>query len=453
MLTHGNFMVELGVAVPELEALFASRRRLDAPLPPAGARLRPDHPGRLREVADPDGAQRGRQDPAASRTSRPSGRRSSSPCRGCSRRCSTPPRSARPPMAGAACSTAPPRPPSPTRAASTRASPRSRCAAQHAAFSRLVYGRLREALGGRCEFAVSGGAPLGERLGHFYRGIGLTVLEGYGLTETTGARDRQPPRRPQDRHRRAPAARQRGAGRRGRRAALPRRPGVHGLLAQRRGDAPRCSRTSGWFHTGDVGEIDDEGFVRITGRKKEILVTAGGKNVAPAALEDRIRAHPLVDQCLVVGDGRPVHRRAGHPRPRGAAGLGRAARQEGRRPSARRRPRSQRRDRGGRRGGQQGGLQGRVDPQVPDPRRRVDRGGWPAHPQPQAQAQRRDARGPRRGRGTLRALSASPRDSSNRIGHTSSAIRRTRPRPPPYRFKRKQTSASARGSGLWRHPC
>jgi long-chain acyl-CoA synthetase len=176
--------------------------------------------------------------------------------------------------------------------------------AQHAAFSRLVYGRLRDALGGRCQFAVSGGAPLGERLGHFYRGIGLTVLEGYGLTETTGALTVNVPDalnigtvgRPLP----GTAARVAEDG-----ELLFR--GGQVFTGYWRNDAATAEvlEESGWLHTGDVGEIDDEGFVRVTGRKKEILVTAGGKNVAPAALEDRIRAHPLVDQCLVVGDGRP----------------------------------------------------------------------------------------------------------------------------------------------------
>jgi long-chain acyl-CoA synthetase len=171
-------------------------------------------------------------------------------------------------------------------------------------FSRLVYGRLRDALGGECQFAVSGGAPLGERLGHFYRGIGLTVLEGYGLTETTAALTVN-----------LPDAQKVGT------VGRP-LPGTtvrvtdDGELAFRGGQVfkgywqnPEATAEAidadGWFHTGDVGEVDDEGFVRITGRKKEILVTAGGKNVAPAVLEDRVRAHALVSQCLVVGDGQP----------------------------------------------------------------------------------------------------------------------------------------------------
>lgn len=176
--------------------------------------------------------------------------------------------------------------------------------AQHALFSRLVYGKLLAALGGECRYAVSGGAPLGERLGHFYRGIGLTVLEGYGLTETTAALTVNLP----------DAVKIGTVGR-----PLPGtavRVADDGELMFRGGQVfagywgneeatAEALERDGWFHTGDVGEVDDEGFVRITGRKKEILVTAGGKNVAPAVLEDRLRAHPLVDQCLVVGDGQP----------------------------------------------------------------------------------------------------------------------------------------------------
>lgn len=178
-----------------------------------------------------------------------------------------------------------------------------RVRAQHALFSRLVYGRLRGALGGRCEFAVSGGAPLGDRLGHFYRGIGVTVLEGYGLTETTAALTVN-----------LPDAQKVGTvGRPIPGTAV--RIADDGELLFKGGqvftgywnnpDATAEALQDGWFHTGDVGEVDDEGFVRITGRKKEILVTAGGKNVAPAVLEDRVRASALVSQCLVVGDGQP----------------------------------------------------------------------------------------------------------------------------------------------------
>ena len=149
-----------------------------------------------------------------------------------------------------------------------------------------------------------GGAPLGDRLAHFYRGIGLTVLEGYGLTETTAALTVNLPD-------------QLKVGTVGR--PLPGtavRVDDDGELLFRGGQVfagywgdeaatGEALDRDGWFRTGDLGEVDDEGFVRITGRKKEILVTAGGKNVAPAVLEDRVRAHALVSQCLVVGDGQP----------------------------------------------------------------------------------------------------------------------------------------------------
>ncbi len=175
---------------------------------------------------------------------------------------------------------------------------------RHAAFDRLVYGRLREALGGACVHAVSGGAPLGERLGHFYRGIGLTVLEGYGLTETTAAVTVNLPdaQKVGTVGRPLPGTAVRVADD----GELLFRGGQ--VFAGYWGDDAATAETlevGGWFHTGDVGEVDDEGFVRITGRKKEILVTAGGKNVAPAVLEDRLRAHALVSQALVVGDRKP----------------------------------------------------------------------------------------------------------------------------------------------------
>jgi long-chain acyl-CoA synthetase len=179
-----------------------------------------------------------------------------------------------------------------------------RLRAQHALFDRLVYGKLRHALGGSCTYAVSGGAPLGDRLGHFYRGIGLTVLEGYGLTETTAALCVNLPdaQKIGTVGRPIPGTSVRVADD----GELLFRGGqvFAGYWGNEAATAEALDR-NGWFHTGDVGEVDDEGFVRITGRKKEIIVTAGGKNVAPAVLEDRLRAHPLVDQCLVVGDGQP----------------------------------------------------------------------------------------------------------------------------------------------------
>ncbi|MGI5202898.1 AMP-dependent synthetase/ligase [Spirillospora sp. CA-108201] len=174
--------------------------------------------------------------------------------------------------------------------------------ARHKVFDVLVYRKLRAAVGGRVQYAVSGGAALGERLGHFFRGVGITILEGYGLTETT-----------------APAAVNRPSAIRIGTVGRP-IPGVDVRIAEdgevlvrginvMRGywdneAATKEALEDGWFHTGDLGSLDEEGFLSITGRKKEILVTAAGKNVAPAPLEDRLRAHPLISQCLVVGDGR-----------------------------------------------------------------------------------------------------------------------------------------------------
>ncbi|HEY2265497.1 MAG TPA: AMP-dependent synthetase/ligase [Streptosporangiaceae bacterium] len=176
--------------------------------------------------------------------------------------------------------------------------------AQHAVFDRLVYGKLRAALGGQTQYAVSGGAALSERLSHFFRGIGVTVLEGYGLTETTAAATVNRPDRVKI-----------GT------VGLP-LPGVSIRIDEDgeilikgasvftgywRNEAATSEVFSedGWFRTGDIGELDDEGFLKITGRKKEMIVTAGGKNVAPAVLEDRIRSHALISQAMVVGDGRP----------------------------------------------------------------------------------------------------------------------------------------------------
>ncbi|MEP6799907.1 MAG: AMP-dependent synthetase/ligase [Lapillicoccus sp.] len=174
---------------------------------------------------------------------------------------------------------------------------------QHAIFDRLVYAKIRAALGGNVQYAVSGGAPLGTRLGHFFRGVGVTVLEGYGLTETTAPATFNTPLKVK-------------IGTVG-----PPMPGV-GIRIAEDGEIlikgvnvfvgyhnnPKATAEAirdGWFHSGDMGELDADGFLKITGRKKEILVTAGGKNVAPAVLEDRLRAHSLVSQCIVVGDQRP----------------------------------------------------------------------------------------------------------------------------------------------------
>ncbi len=301
-LTHGNFMVELGVAVPELSELFEAEDAstlLFLPLAHVFARIVQIGAVRARvRLGHSSDVKRLLPDLAEFRPTfllavprvfekvfNTASQRATSEGRGG--------------IFDRAAETA---------IAYSRALERGRVPlavrARHTVFSRLVYGRLRAALGGRCRYAVSGGAPLGERLGHFYRGIGLTVLEGYGLTETTAA---VAVNRPDSLK----------IGTVGQ--PLPGtavRVAEDGELLFRGGQVfagywhdeeatQAVLERDGWFHTGDVGEIDEEGFVRITGRMKEIIVTAGGKNVAPSVLEDRVRAHALVSQCLVVGDGMP----------------------------------------------------------------------------------------------------------------------------------------------------
>jgi long-chain acyl-CoA synthetase len=173
----------------------------------------------------------------------------------------------------------------------------------HKIFDILVYSKLRAAMGGKVTYAVSGGAPLGTRLGHFYRAVGLYVLEGYGLTETT-----------------APAMIARpDAIRIGKVGQLL--PGCGIKIADdgeiwlrgnnimrgywRNPKATAETMEGEWFKTGDIGSLDDEGFLSITGRKKELIITAGGKNVAPAVLEDPLRANPLISQAVVIGDQKP----------------------------------------------------------------------------------------------------------------------------------------------------
>ncbi|MDX1621125.1 MAG: AMP-dependent synthetase/ligase, partial [Nitriliruptorales bacterium] len=175
---------------------------------------------------------------------------------------------------------------------------------QHMLFDKLVYQKLRNAMGGEVTYAVSGGAALGERLGHFFHGIGVLILEGYGLTETTAGSTLNHP----------DAFRIGSVGK-----PLP---GVTIRIAddgevlikgghifdgyyKNEQATEEAIGDDGFFHTGDIGALDDDGFLRITGRKKELIVTAAGKNVAPAVLEDRMRAHPLISQVMVVGDNQP----------------------------------------------------------------------------------------------------------------------------------------------------
>ena len=171
-------------------------------------------------------------------------------------------------------------------------------------FDRLVYARLREALGGRTTHAISGGAALGERLGHFFNGIGVTVLEGYGLTETSaGATINRPgAQRIGTVGKPLPGAAVRIAA-----DGEIELAGPH-VFKGYHGDDEATALVldaDGWFRTGDLGHLDGEGFLTITGRKKEIIVTAAGKNVAPNVLEDALRAHPLVSQAVAIGDGQP----------------------------------------------------------------------------------------------------------------------------------------------------
>lgn len=185
-----------------------------------------------------------------------------------------------------------------------RGKPSATLRTRHAVFERTVYRKLRRAFGDRIEWAIVGGAPLGERLAHFYRGIGLPVLEGWGLTETSAALTVNTP----EEHRIGTVGK-----------PVPgteirvdssgelhvRGPQVFAGYWNDPEATAACLDDDGWLATGDLGDIDDDGFVRILGRRKEILITAGGKVVAPAVLEDRIRAHPYISQCLVVGDGKP----------------------------------------------------------------------------------------------------------------------------------------------------
>jgi long-chain acyl-CoA synthetase len=176
-------------------------------------------------------------------------------------------------------------------------------ALQHALFDKLVYSKIRLAMGGSVDAAISGGAPLGARLGHFYRGAGITVLEGYGLTETTAGTTLN-----LTQHLRVGSVGRPIPGN-SVKIANDGEVLISGPIVMRgywqNEEANKETFDGEWFKTGDLGRLDDEGYLYITGRKKELIVTAGGKNVAPAVLEDRLRAHPLVSQCMVVGDNQP----------------------------------------------------------------------------------------------------------------------------------------------------
>ncbi|MER5448086.1 long-chain fatty acid--CoA ligase [Streptomyces sp. NPDC002766] len=176
--------------------------------------------------------------------------------------------------------------------------------AARAFYDPLVYRRIRNAMGGRVRYMICGGSPLGRRLASFYAGAGIEIYEGYGLTETTGAATVTPPLKP-----RLGTVGWPLPGTKVRIAAdgeilLSGDHVLRGYWDPNAGGVVPAT-TDGWLATGDIGRLDDEGYLYITGRKKEMLITAGGKSVAPAPLENWLRAHPLISQVMVVGDRRP----------------------------------------------------------------------------------------------------------------------------------------------------
>ncbi|MCX2180400.1 AMP-dependent synthetase/ligase [Streptomyces sp. SKN60] len=174
---------------------------------------------------------------------------------------------------------------------------------QHQFFEKTVYGKVRDALGGRVRHAMSGGSGMDRQLGLFFEGAGVTIYEGYGLTESSAAATANPPERTRYGTVGQPV------------------PGTTVHIAEdgevwlhgghvfagylNNPQATDAVLNDGWLSTGDLGMLDEDGYLTITGRKKEILVTSGGKSVSPAGLEERVRAHPLVSQCIVVGNDRP----------------------------------------------------------------------------------------------------------------------------------------------------
>ncbi|MFE0513810.1 AMP-dependent synthetase/ligase [Streptomyces sp. NPDC058964] len=181
--------------------------------------------------------------------------------------------------------------------------PGLRLYAAWALYDLLVYRRIRKELGGRLRYAMSGGSPLDRNLNLFFSAAGIIVYEGYGLTETTAAATIVPPLepRPGTVGRPVPGAAVRIADDG---EVLIKGGLVFGAYWNDPAATDAVLR-DGWFATGDLGSLDDDGYLTITGRKKDILVTSGGKNVSPAVLEDRVRSRPPVGQCLVVGDNRP----------------------------------------------------------------------------------------------------------------------------------------------------
>lgn len=191
-----------------------------------------------------------------------------------------------------------------SKALDTTLGPSRTLSAQHQMADAMVYRKIRALLGGNCKYIISGGGPLGERLGHFFRGAGITVLEGYGLTETLGPMSVNTPTVSKIGTVGPPVAtvgvRISDTG-----EILIKGPTVFSHYHNMPEETAAAFDEDGWFHTGDIGSLDRDGYVTISGRQKEIIVTAGGKNVVPTVLEDKLRGHPLISQVVVVGDLRP----------------------------------------------------------------------------------------------------------------------------------------------------
>ena len=304
-ITHANLLAEVhNVCTADgVQELVFNRAHPHPALPAA----RP-HPGSIHPAGAPCTTGSIWRTPATSRTSRRSWSSSSRPpccrCPACSSGSTTPPSTRRPPRARPASSRWRTRPRWTTARHGTPVAQASCSSSSTRVFDHLVYTKLRAAIGGDVRWAVSGGAPLGARLGHFFRGIGITVLEGYGLTETCAGITLN-----------LPDAQHIGS------VGRP-IPGCSVRIADdgevllkggnvfvgywHNDEATReVFDADGWFRSGDLGELDGDGYLTITGRKKDIIVTSSGKNVAPTVLEDRLRSHWLVSQCLVVGDARP----------------------------------------------------------------------------------------------------------------------------------------------------
>ena len=395
-ITHANFALVAKNIVLFLPEILMQPRSRTLMFLPAGARPGPGGPGDLPERRDHPRPHRQRQGapggpgqlqahlPAGGppdlrkglRRSRPQGGRS--PARSASSQPQRPPRSTTP------------RPSTPPPGA-TAPGPGCCLRARHALFDRLLYPKLRQAFGGQLRYTVSGASPLSSNDAHFFRGAGIPVLEGYGLTETTAPCTANTPARTKVGTVGIPVPgttiRVADDG-----EILVKGIGVFkGYHANEAANAEAF--VDGFFRTGDLGSLDEDGFLTITGRKKDLLVTAGGKNVAPGPLEEKIREHQLVGQAVVIGDGRPFVSALVNLDPEGLRQLVR--RPEGARHERRPKPPRDQMVRAAIQdavdAGEPLGLQGRVHPQLRHPGRRLHRGIRAPDPVAQTQAGRRRA--------------------------------------------------------------